>query len=115
LSKLKGISSVGVDHSDSTFVVKFDAHHINPRIIMDTLKEKGYDPVIKDAGEEVGSIETLDEEGVGIDPVCGMTVDKATGIKREIDGEMYYFCREECAVTFERSQTSSLRSTRSVA
>jgi uncharacterized membrane protein YraQ (UPF0718 family)/YHS domain-containing protein len=34
------------------------------------------------------------------DPVCGMTVDKATAITRERDGHTFYFCSESCASAF---------------
>lgn len=37
-----------------------------------------------------------------IDPVCGMSVDPAgTKHKREYDGEMYYFCSDHCAQSFQ--------------
>ena len=34
------------------------------------------------------------------DPVCGMTVDPATAVTVEHDGQMYYFCESACADTF---------------
>jgi len=36
------------------------------------------------------------------DPVCGMTVDPATGKKAEYMGETYYFCSEGCKQSFEK-------------
>ncbi|MDZ4878053.1 MAG: hypothetical protein CLLPBCKN_007488 [Chroococcidiopsis cubana SAG 39.79] len=39
------------------------------------------------------------------DPICGMTVEKATALKSERDGETYYFCSPHCQRTFE-SQTA---------
>lgn len=30
------------------------------------------------------------------DPICGMTVDKATAIHIERDGETFYFCSDHC-------------------
>lgn len=34
------------------------------------------------------------------DPVCGMSVDEATGISEKFDGEMLYFCSQECREQF---------------
>ncbi len=34
------------------------------------------------------------------DPVCGMTVDKATAIHADHDGETFYFCSEHCRQKF---------------
>ncbi|HKZ93043.1 MAG TPA: heavy metal translocating P-type ATPase [Candidatus Bathyarchaeia archaeon] len=38
------------------------------------------------------------------DPVCGMTVDANTAIKRKIGDRTYYFCSESCARTFEQPE-----------
>jgi P-type Cu+ transporter len=35
------------------------------------------------------------------DPVCGMTVDKDTAIKRKIGDRWYYFCSQQCADVYE--------------
>jgi uncharacterized membrane protein YraQ (UPF0718 family) len=35
------------------------------------------------------------------DPVCGMKVDKAKAIRRELGGETFYFCGEHCAHSYE--------------
>jgi uncharacterized protein len=35
------------------------------------------------------------------DPVCGMKVDRAKALRREIDGEVIYFCGEHCLHSFE--------------
>ncbi|MGF3523175.1 MAG: YHS domain-containing protein, partial [Candidatus Bathyarchaeia archaeon] len=35
------------------------------------------------------------------DPVCGMTVDKETAIKRKIGDRWYYFCSQQCADVYE--------------
>jgi YHS domain-containing protein len=40
------------------------------------------------------------------DPICGMTVDIATALKSEHDGETYYFCSLSCQQAFE-SQTTA--------
>jgi len=36
------------------------------------------------------------------DPVCGMKVDRAKAIQKELGGETYYFCSEHCWHAFER-------------
>ena len=36
-----------------------------------------------------------------IDPMCGMKVDRAKAVTREIDGETFYFCSEDCLQAFE--------------
>jgi YHS domain-containing protein len=35
------------------------------------------------------------------DPVCGMKVDRAKGIHKDVAGERYYFCSEHCLHAFE--------------
>ena len=35
------------------------------------------------------------------DPVCGMKVDRAKALARELDGATYLFCSEQCANAFE--------------
>ena len=39
------------------------------------------------------------------DPVCGMTVDKDTAIKRKIGDRWYYFCSQQCADVYEAPRT----------
>ncbi len=34
------------------------------------------------------------------DPICGMTVDEATAIHAERDGQTFYFCGEHCRQKF---------------
>ncbi|WP_257209665.1 YHS domain-containing protein [Nostoc linckia] len=41
---------------------------------------------------------------MAVDPICGMTVEKATALKSERDGQTYYFCSPSCQRTFESSQ-----------
>ena len=37
-----------------------------------------------------------------VDPVCGMTISRATAAaSREIGGTTYYFCSAQCANTFD--------------
>ena len=35
-----------------------------------------------------------------VDPVCGMTVDRAKALRLERDGRTYFFCSEHCRATF---------------
>ena len=40
---------------------------------------------------------TMNEtNAVAKDPICGMTVDKATSLHAERDGQRFYFCSEHC-------------------
>ena len=34
------------------------------------------------------------------DPICGMTVDKATALQAQRDGKTFYFCSDHCRQTF---------------
>ena len=34
------------------------------------------------------------------DPICGMTVDEATALHAERNGQRHYFCGERCRETF---------------
>lgn len=34
------------------------------------------------------------------DPICGMTVDKATALHMERDGKTFYFCSDNCQQKF---------------
>lgn len=34
------------------------------------------------------------------DPICGMTVDAATAIHAEREGETFYFCSDQCRQKF---------------
>lgn len=42
-----------------------------------------------------------DSSKIARDPVCGMTVDKDTAIKRKIGDRYYYFCCQACADVYE--------------
>ena len=35
------------------------------------------------------------------DPVCGMQVDRARSVRKEVAGETYFFCSEHCLHAFE--------------
>jgi Cu+-exporting ATPase len=43
------------------------------------------------------------------DPVCGMTVDEASALRTERDGQTYYFCCEHCRQKFLEIPNSELR------
>lgn len=39
------------------------------------------------------------------DPICGMTVDKATSLHTERDGKTFYFCGSKCQQKFVSAPT----------
>lgn len=41
-----------------------------------------------------------ESKSVTKDPICGMTVDEATALHAERDGETFYFCSDHCRQTF---------------
>ena len=41
---------------------------------------------------------------MAIDPICGMTVDEATTLKVEQEGQVFYFCSEQCRQKFLTSK-----------
>lgn len=41
------------------------------------------------------------------DPICGMTVDQATALHADRDGETFYFCSEHCKEKFLSAPDSS--------
>lgn len=41
-----------------------------------------------------------DSKTVTRDPICGMTVDAATAIHTEREGETFYFCGDQCRQKF---------------
>ena len=47
-------------------------------------------------------------ETAAIDPVCGMTVDPATAISAEVDGQTYYFCASGCRKAFLKNPAEFL-------
>ena len=49
------------------------------------------------------------------DPVCGMEVDKETGIKRKIGDRTYYFCSQSCADVYEAPERELKQMKRRVA
>ncbi len=38
------------------------------------------------------------------DPVCGMKVDRAKAVTKELDGQTFYFCSEHCLHAYEKDQ-----------
>src|SRR3990170_7364590 len=49
------------------------------------------------------------------DPVCGMTVDKETAIKRKIGDRTYHFCSQSCADVYEAPERELKQMRRRVA
>jgi len=50
-------------------------------------------------GKEILSV----QDGTGIDPVCGMTVDtESTHTRYDYEGETYFFCSEHCLEEFRK-------------
>jgi len=41
-----------------------------------------------------------ESKSVTKDPICGMTVDKATALQAERDGATFYFCSDHCRQKF---------------
>jgi len=41
------------------------------------------------------------------DPICGMTVDAATAIHAEREGETFYFCGDQCRQKFLSKSTGA--------
>jgi Cu+-exporting ATPase len=41
------------------------------------------------------------------DPICGMTVETATSLHAERDGETFYFCSEHCREKFVSAPTDA--------
>jgi uncharacterized protein len=48
-----------------------------------------------------GGLFALTARRGAVDPVCGMTVDRAKALRLEHDGSVYYFCSEGCKAKFE--------------
>lgn len=45
---------------------------------------------------------------MAVDPICGMQVNEETGLRSEVDGEIYYFCCEHCRQKFLGQKTGTL-------
>jgi uncharacterized membrane protein YraQ (UPF0718 family)/YHS domain-containing protein len=43
------------------------------------------------------------------DPVCGMKVDRATAVRKDLGGEVFYFCSDHCLHAFEADPQRYLR------
>jgi Cu+-exporting ATPase len=104
LKKIDGIDFIGVNLADKTALIKYDSKLINIKCIKETIRKTGYDSFdSKPEMMEISKQEDIIDEDIAIDPVCGMKVDKKTGIKRNIEGKPFYFCSHACADTFEKS------------
>jgi Cu+-exporting ATPase len=104
LKKINGVDFAGVNLVDKTALIKFNSKLINEKDIKETIRKTGYD-VFDNKSEMIKSsgLEKDEHSDMAIDPVCGMTVDKKTGIKKEIEGKKFYFCSQVCADSFEKS------------
>lgn len=51
-----------------------------------------------------GGTKTLTADKMAKDPICGMVVEKATALKTERAGRIYYFCSQSCLNTFENPE-----------
>jgi YHS domain-containing protein len=69
-------------------------------------------------GDKIAAIRTILDTGpftapvageTAVDPVCGMTVNKASAAtSRTADGVTYYFCSTGCAEAFDRERISTI-------
>ncbi len=103
LKDLDGVDFAGVNFVDKTALVKYDPMKVNVDNIKSTIKSTGYEAFDYASDRRdmpAGAPEGTDD--TAIDPVCGMTVNKKTGIKEEIGGKTYYFCMQGCADTFRK-------------
>jgi len=49
----------------------------------------------------------MNDKAKTIDPICGMTVDTATALSTERDGETFYFCSQYCLEKFNSEQAET--------
>ena len=103
LNDIDGINFAGVNFVDKTAIVKYDPAKVDLPQIKQTINDTGYE-AFDYASDKMDMPEeaTGDGEDTAIDPICGMTVNKKTGIKEEIGGKTYYFCMQGCADTFRK-------------
>ncbi len=50
-----------------------------------------------------GSMTMTQVKAATKDPICGMTVDEATALHAERDGQTFYFCSDHCRQAFASS------------
>lgn len=53
------------------------------------------------------SAQAMNDKAKTIDPICGMTVDTATALSTERDGETFYFCSQYCLEKFNSEQAET--------
>ena len=51
--------------------------------------------------------QAMNDKAKTIDPICGMTVDTATALSTERDGETFYFCSQYCLEKFNSEQAET--------
>lgn len=101
IQKIDGVTFAGINHAEKTILVKFDPMIIDSGKIRELIKNFGYDTYFDTTGiHEMPNQSPKSDETTAIDPICGMTVDKNTAIKKEVGGKTYYFCMQHCADTF---------------
>ena len=104
LQGIEGITFVGINHAEKTILVKFDPMKTDKEKIRTKIKSIGYETYYDtDRIHEMPVQKSISDDTKAIDPVCGMTVDKNSSIKKEIGGKTYYFCMQHCADTFSES------------
>ena len=104
LNQIDGIEFVGINHAEKTILVKYDPMKVDSEKIRESIKQIGYETYYDTAGtHDMPPLANINDETRAIDPICGMTVDKNSAIKKEIGGKTYYFCMQHCADTFLKS------------
>jgi Cu+-exporting ATPase len=78
-------------------------------------KSSQYTPGEKNTSNKMKESTTNEPGKTARDPVCGMTVDKETAIKRKIGDRTYYFCAQSCADVYEEPERELKRMKRRVA
>lgn len=74
---------------------------INPNPIVPTT-----DPVVTVGSTEEPEGTIMSNSTKVVDPICGMTIDPATAAaSAEYNGQIYHFCSDHCASTFESDPT----------
>ncbi|MEW5937649.1 MAG: YHS domain-containing protein, partial [Candidatus Thermoplasmatota archaeon] len=102
LRDLDGVAFAGVNQADGTVLVKYDPARLNVEKILAVIRGMGYEafesaPAVPQIPSDAG------DESIAIDPICGMSVYRATGVRRILSGSTYYFCSEACAAAFQKS------------
>ncbi len=104
LKKIDGINFAGVNIANNTALIKYNPKILNVKKIKETIRKTGYESFeSKSEMSDISNKTDIGDKDVAIDPVCGMTVDKKTAIKKQFEDKPFYFCSQVCADTFEKS------------